>query len=95
MSEERAAVTESREKRGILGEWPWQVRSFIGAVVGWCFSYTFVSGIAPPRNWVDKFLLLPCAASLAAVHTYALLLWLYYLVRGKPEPSENSKPELD
>lgn len=90
-----SGAAASRKKRDVIGEWPWQLRSLTVVLCGLAGFYLMLTDQATPTNWFQKFVMPACLAFLTAVHAYALLLWLYDLVRGKPEPADNSTPELD
>ena len=95
MNEERPTAAETREKRDIIGEWPWQVRSSVVVHCGLGGLYLMLTNQVAPKNWFEKFFIFPSVVLITAVHAYWLLYWIFDFARGNREPTDNAKPELD
>jgi len=94
MSEDRAPVTDTREKRDIIGELPWQVRSSVVVLLGLVLLYLALTNQVPPRNWFEKFFVYPCVGILFIYHCYWLIEWGFERALARFR-DKCSTPELD
>jgi len=84
-----------REKRDIIGEWPWQLRSIIVVLCCLVAFYLTFTNQAPPKNWFEKFFILPSAGFIFLVHAYSLIAWSSDTVIARFRDEDSTPPELD